>query len=111
MNNKINKLLQEISKEKIIDLYITQNLKRPEVASILGVTNSMLGNLIKHYNISKDMSKQVIKRKETCLEKYGVDNPSKSLEIKNKISQANTLNATERVSKSKQTKLDKYELI
>ena len=108
MNNKINTLLTKISKEQIEDLYITQNLRRPEVASILGVTNSMLGNLIKHYNISKDMSKQVIKRKETCLEKYGVDNPSKSNIVKEKISQSNTLNATERVSKSKQTKLDKY---
>ena len=108
MNNKINTLLTKISKEQIEDLYITQNLRRPEVASILGVTNSMLGNLIKHYNISKDMSKQVIKRKETCLEKYGVDNPSKSNIVKEKISQANTSNAKDRIIKSKATKLSRY---
>jgi predicted nucleic acid-binding Zn ribbon protein/G:T-mismatch repair DNA endonuclease (very short patch repair protein) len=45
----------------------------------------------------------ILQRQQTCLEKYGTTNPSYSLEIKNKISIANKLNASTALTKRKKT--------
>ena len=49
MNNKLNKLLEEYSKETLIDLYITQNKSQKELSKILGVGLSTTVALLHSY--------------------------------------------------------------
>ena len=49
MNNKLNKLLEEYSKETLIDLYITQNKSQKELSKILGVGLSTTATLLHSY--------------------------------------------------------------
>lgn len=88
-NNKIKKLQTQITKDKIEDLYITQNLHKPEVAKNLGITLSMLSSLFKYYNIKKDKTKITEIREQTNLQRYGTNNPSKSEVVKDKIKKSN----------------------
>lgn len=89
MNNKLNKLLEEYSKEALIDLYITQNKSQKELSKILGVGLSTTVALLRSYNIKKDSTTIVSLRQSTSIQRYGVDNPAKSQEIKDKIKEAN----------------------
>lgn len=68
MNNKINKLLIEYSKETLIDLYITQNKLQKELSKILGVGLSTTATLLHMYNIKKDTNKIVSLRQGTSLQ-------------------------------------------
>lgn len=116
MNNKINKLLIEYSKETLIDLYITQNKSQKELSKILGVGLSTTATLLHIYNIKKDMSTIVNLRQNTSIQRYGVDNPAKSQEIKEKIKEVNIekfgkasyVATREGIERGKQTKLAKY---
>lgn len=89
MNNKLNKLLEEYSKETLIDLYITQNKSQKELSKILGVGLSTTAALLHSYDIKKDSATIVSLRQNTSIQRYGVDNPAKSQEIKDKIKEAN----------------------
>lgn len=48
------------------------------------------------------------KIKQTSMERYGVDNPSKSVQARRKISQKSKANATDRMAKAKATSLERY---
>lgn len=43
----------DLSKEQLYDLYITQNLSKPEIRKILGIPETSLGRLLKQYDIVK----------------------------------------------------------
>lgn len=94
----------------LIDLYIRQNKTSRYIAELFDVDQSTVYNWFKKYNITKDKElrnqnisksnnsyyseeqnklKTVQQRKQTCIEKYGVDNPAKSEEIKQKSIQTN----------------------
>lgn len=70
---KNNLDIDDISwKDKVYDLYITQNKTRKETADELGINLSQLLTILNKYNIikSKDLNQKRIA--ETCLKKYGV---------------------------------------
>ena len=103
MNKKI-----QISKDTLFELYITKNLSPTEIEKELTISHTSFTKYVKEFNIVK--SKELIKecRKRTNLLKYGVDNPSKSIDVKNKISSANKLNKDIIIQKRRKTKLEKY---
>lgn len=103
----MNKLLN-INKETLYDLYIKKNLSPDEIERELKISHSSFTKYIKQFNISKP--KQLIKecRKRTNLRRYGVDNPSKSPETKEKISLANKSNKDIIIEKRRKTNLEKY---
>ena len=99
-----------MDKETLYNLYIEKNITAKEIAISCGVDVSSVFNWLKKYGIKKpkrlknsnissklqltncDETKRnaiVEKRKNTCLEKYGVDNPGKSEEVKEKIKNTN----------------------
>lgn len=108
MRSNKEELKMKYSEELIRDLYITQDLNKDEVAERLGIKIYALSTLFKEYNIKKPMSAIVARRKCTSIEKYGVDNPSKSSLVKSKISEKNKQVADTIVKKGKQTKLERY---
>lgn len=89
MKSQVKDLASRISKEYLEQLYIKDNLSKTEVAKILGLTSWGLSNLLKFYDIKKSSEACVSMRRRTCIEKYGVDNPSKSPDVKEKIKQTN----------------------
>ena len=103
----MNKIIQ-ISKDTLFDLYIVKNLSPTEIEKELTISHSSFTKYIKEFNIVK--SKELIKecRKRTNLLKYGVDNPSKSVVVKTKISSANKLNKDIIMEKRRKTNLEKY---
>ena len=73
----------KISKFKLKSLLFQYNIKKTpqEVAQTIGRTTA------EKYGVAYYRSEESkLKTKETCLKKFGVDNPSKSSEIKKKIS-------------------------
>ena len=98
----------QISKDTLFDLYIVKNLSPTEIEKELTISHSSFTKYIKEFNIVK--SKELIKecRKRTNLLKYGVDNPSKSVVVKTKISSANKLNKDIIMEKRRKTNLEKY---
>lgn len=97
-----------LSKEKIIEVYMSTTTGGKEAAAQLGVSFSTFRRCLAYYNLHKDLSlvqinikktweqkypeghplrnKEVQEKiKKTCLKKYGVKNPSQSQEIINKI--------------------------
>mgnify|MGYP002520696254 CR=1 FL=1 len=77
------------AEEDVRELYIVQNLSKQEVSQRLNITIWTLSNLLKKYDICKSSKDIISARQKTCLEKYGVDNPSKAPETKDKILQTN----------------------
>ena len=92
-------LIKEISKEDILQYYNEENHTIDESSKYFGVSFGMFIRILKYYGIHKDKDKHVEqikktksdkygdenynnrdKAKETCLEKYGVDNPFKDRE-------------------------------
>ena len=113
MSKKIE-LVDDIA-NKIKLYYLEENKTKEEVSKLLNITLYTLSNYIKEYNLSKNKEKIKEKRKETCLNKYGTDNVSKSNFIKEKIKQtnqekygANSFSSTEQgKEKSLKTKKDR----
>lgn len=107
---------KQITKEQIVDLYINQNLPRPEVAKILKCSQSTILRKCKEYNIikPKELSRKL--QQKTCVEKYGVVNPLSNKEIQEKIKETNlqkygvecTSKAQEVKEKQKNTNIKKY---
>lgn len=89
MNNKINKLLSTYPEELVEDLYINQNLTKKELCEKFNVGMSTISKLLAEYDLHKTSENVVANRRATSLKRYGVDNPSKSSEIKEKIKQSN----------------------
>lgn len=96
------------TKDSIYNLYIEQNLPPSKIEEILNISHFIFCKSLKEYNIVK--SKQLIKecREKTNIEKYGVSNPSKNIDIKNKIGLSNKSKSEETVKKIKQTKFERY---
>lgn len=96
-------LIKEISKEDILQYYNEENHTIEESSKYFGVSFGMFIRILKYYGIHKDKDKHMEqirktkterygdrnynnrdRAKETCLERYGVDNPFKDKErIKN----------------------------
>lgn len=74
---------------KIKKLYLEENKTKEEVSVLLDITMHTLSNYFKAYSIKKSRDEITQKRKQTCLDKYGTDNVSKSAVIKEKIKQVN----------------------
>ena len=87
MNKKIQ--LLDITANQIKYLYLEENKTKEEVSKALNITMYSLSNYFKKYNIKKSKESIEEKRKQTCLDKYGTDNVSKSSTIKEKIKQSN----------------------
>lgn len=103
MANKESSLLEiskKVSKEDLIDYYITTNHRFSDTAERFCITEDELLFLLNHYNckkpksISNGLSKETCekkygnstynnrdKAKQTCIDKYGVDNVSKIPEV------------------------------
>ena len=104
-------------KDKVYDLYITQNKTRKETADELGINLSQLLTILNKYNIikSKDLNQKRIA--ETCLKKYGVSrawNTEKAKETRiKKYGKGDAWNSKESRLKSSITraknKRDKFE--
>lgn len=129
-----------MTKHELNTLYIIENKSISDIIKISGMSRHNINKLFIKYgiqkksrsetskassyknkkywsNISKDEFESINnKRKQTNLEKYGVDNPFKSEEIKDKIKQANLekygvsnpMYSEEIKDKIKQTNLDRY---
>lgn len=69
---------------EVYKLYITQNLRKKELCEIFKCSMSVIDRFLNKNKIQKQIDKQIECRKKGCLEKYGVDNPSKAEEIKQK---------------------------
>lgn len=99
MRKLFKELIKNISKEKIEEIYITQNLSQKQCADLLEISVGLFNSLLKHYNIHKDkkLCTKIIKQvklerygdenynnrdksKETCLNKYGYENPFQDLD-------------------------------
>lgn len=76
-------------KDKVYDLYISQNKTRKETADGLGINMSQLLTILNKYNITKSKELNIKKRKETSLRRYGTDNPAKSDIIKERNKKKN----------------------
>lgn len=70
--------------DEVYKLYITQNLRKKELCKIFKCSMSVIDRFLNKNKIQKPINKQIECRKKGCLEKYGVDNPSKAKEIKQK---------------------------
>ena len=76
-------------KDKVYDLYISQNKTRKETANELGINLSQLLTILDKYSITKPKELNIKKRKETSLKKYGVDIPAKSDIVKERNKKKN----------------------
>lgn len=81
-------LCAEFPKSKIEDLYINQNLSINACCKLLGIGSSRFYRLLKAYDIVKsaDVIEQcrLSSRRRTSLERYGVEYPTMSPEVKAK---------------------------
>lgn len=57
---------------------------------------------------STPLERRLFLQEKTCMEKYGVANPSLAEEAKNKLKEKNSKNVNERLEKAKQTNLSRY---
>ena len=106
----LNKFKEKRS-QYLADLEAARNENLEKKLSIIEQIESITSdpdNINKQYNIVKPMDLILKMRKETCLEKYGFDNPSKNEDIKNKISVKNKNNKDTILNKARHTKLEKY---
>lgn len=87
----MNKIV--VDKEKLIELYINQNLSISDVATFLGISYRTTQRAIKEFNLNKNQEQISNQRKLLLNRKYGVNNVFELDSSKTKI---------------KQTKLDKY---
>ena len=110
----VNDITSKCSKKDLEEYYSTHN--KSDVCKYFDLPNSSISFLLKFYNIKKDKKNIVKLREETCLEKYGVSNPSKSKIIRDKTRKTNlerygaeyNLCTKDFKERSKQTCLEKY---
>lgn len=82
-----------MSKDYLLGEYVTKNRSALDISHEFGFKNTnFIDDMLRKYEIPKKKIKDVVhldavknKRKETTIEKYGVDNVSRSQEIKEKI--------------------------
>ena len=71
-------------KELLYDLYIVKNLTVKEVGKIIKKNTETTRDYLQKYGIKKDIKLIVSSRESTCVEKYGVKNPSQADFVKEK---------------------------
>ena len=106
----------KISKEELYDLYIVKNIRANDVAKHFGCSLSTLNEYIKKYKLNKDPEQYHKLAKETCLEKYGVENGGWTEEAQKKIKETNNkkygvnfyIQTQDFKYKTKKTCLEKY---
>ena len=75
------------NKEDLKYLYIDCNITIKEMIKYFNVSHGLLSNWLKYYNIKKDKKLECINREKSVLKKYGVTNAHQSNLIKEKIKQ------------------------
>ncbi len=78
-----------ITKEWLYQLYIIENKSWLEISKLAGCSSSTIGRLLKSYDLKKDVNAVVKSRQATNLQKYGVENPAQSQEIREKTKKTN----------------------
>ena len=73
-----------ISKNQLEELYINKNFNREICAKLLNTNVNTIKRLCKHYDIKKSKEARCISRKQTCMERYGVEHISKVPSIRKK---------------------------
>lgn len=73
-----------LNQDFIRKMYLDENLTKKELVELCHCTISQLNNILSKNGIKKPMDKQIECRRRGCMAKYGVDNPSKAQEIKDK---------------------------
>ena len=107
--SKLRESISRISREALYQYYIKQNHSKKDTCKHFEIAENSFNNLCQFYEIKKDLSTQIAKRKQTCLEKYGVDNPSKNIKVIDKIRDSKSgIDEKAAYVKRKQTKLQKY---
>lgn len=107
---------KEIEYEDLYNYYIVQNHSRAETAEHFGINVNTLRHVFDKYRIRKDRASVQELMKRTSIERYGVDNPAKSSEIKEKTRKTNierygvscVFNNNEIREKIEQTNLERY---
>ena len=80
---KVQKALQEqISKERLEELYIQQNYSMDELCKWFNITGPQLRQLIKQYGIAKSRELQLEVVKRSNLQKYGVESSNSAGVVK-----------------------------
>lgn len=98
---RIEQLMDRISKEELLDYYEIKNNSAVDTAIYFNISKVELYEIMKNYSIHKSSSARtekikqgkllkygdenfnnVLKTKETCIKKYGVDNQFKRKEIR-----------------------------
>lgn len=95
---------------KIRSLYLDENLSNREIQGVMGISQAAMDKLIKENNWKK--SKQQIQdcKRKTYLKRYGVDNPSKMVEVTEKIKETTLKNyGVSNASQSNEIKQKKME--
>lgn len=72
--NKLSKDIQNNYVEKIKKLYLIDLLSDEEISKELSIGSSAISNIRRTLNIKRTRSQIKERRKQTCLEKYGVEN-------------------------------------
>lgn len=80
----MKKIYENISKNELYDLYIIQNKSLKELVIIFNMSISSINRALKKYNIHKSRTQAAQVSKKTCIEKYGVENPSQLAEVMEK---------------------------
>lgn len=80
---KFNNVLAQIDKNEFIEFYRFHNNK--DTAKYFSISSDMVTKVSRHYNFVKSAEDIRETQRRTSLEHYGVDNPSKSEDVKNKI--------------------------
>ena len=81
----MNKKIEVPKKEDLYRYYIVDCLSTNEIAKIYKVSQSMISKWLSHYDIKLSKSDIVKRREATCFKKYGVNNPAKTKQVKDKI--------------------------
>ena len=75
----------DLTKEKLYDLYITQNLMRKEIAEKFDVDEGEVKFVLRSFGIKKPKNLHLANIKRSCIEKYGVPNGGWTKESQKKI--------------------------
>lgn len=86
---KKNIFMNNITKEKLYDLYINQNLTRMEIAELLKCSEGKIKYRLKVFDIKKPNMLHVKAIQKSCLKKYGILNGGWTKKSQNKIKQSN----------------------
>lgn len=107
---------EEDLKNKLEYMFYNTDMSYDDIKKSCGVSNTRFESTIKKYSIKRTQERinelKINKMRNTMLEKYGVDNPMRCEEFRNKISVGNSSKTEEQQNqinnKRAKTKLDKY---